>query len=47
MVTNDPAHEADCRRLQSALNEFQAIKSEFSRELKGGKQSKTSEEKPD
>ena len=47
MVTNDPAHEADCRRLQSALNEFQAIKSEISPELKGGKKSKTSKGKPD
>jgi arylsulfatase A-like enzyme len=46
-VTTDPAHEADRRRLQSALDEFQAIKSEFSPELKGGKKSKTSEGKPD
>jgi len=46
-VTTDPAHEADRRRLQSALDEFQAIQSEFSPNLKGGKKSGTSNGKPD
>jgi hypothetical protein len=46
-VTTDPAHEADRRSLQSALDEFQAIKSEFSPESKGGKKPRTSEGKPD
>lgn len=46
-VTTDPAHEADRRRLQSALNQFIAIKSEISPKLKGGKKSKTSTGKAD
>lgn len=46
-VTIDPAHEADRLRLQSALDEFQAIKSEISPESIGGKKPQTSEEKPD
>jgi hypothetical protein len=46
-VTTDPAHEADRHRLQSALHEFMAIKSEISPKLKGGTKSKTSKGKPD
>jgi arylsulfatase A len=46
-VSTDPVHETDRRRLQTALDEFQAIKSEISPELKGGKKSKTSKGKPD
>jgi arylsulfatase A len=46
-VTTDPAHETDRRRLQTALDEFQAIKSEILPELKGGKKSKTSKGKPE
>lgn len=45
-VTTDPAHEADRRRLQSALHQFMAIKREFSPKLKGAKKSKTFEGRP-
>jgi arylsulfatase A-like enzyme len=46
-VTTDPAHEADRRRLQAALDQFMAIKSEISPKLKGGTKSKASKGKPD
>ena len=46
-VTTDPAHEADRHRLQTALDQFMAIKSEISPKLKGGTKSKTSKGKPD
>jgi arylsulfatase A len=36
-VTTDPAHEADRLRLQAALDQFRAIKSEITPELKGSK----------
>jgi len=39
--------EADRHRIQAALNEFQAIKSEFSPLPAGGKKSKSSEGKTD
>jgi arylsulfatase A-like enzyme len=39
-VTTDPAHETDLIRLQAALDQFLAIKSEISPELKGGKKTK-------
>lgn len=41
-VTTDPAHEAARLRLQAALDQFMAIKTESSPELKGGKKSKIS-----
>lgn len=44
-VTTNPAHESDRLRLQAALDQFLAIKSEISPELKGGKKAKTSKKK--
>ncbi len=41
-VTTDPAHEADRLRLQAALDEFLAIKSGISPDLKGGEKPKPS-----
>jgi arylsulfatase A-like enzyme len=46
LITTDPAHETDRRRLQAALDQFLAIKSEISPELKGGKRAKPSKKKP-
>jgi arylsulfatase A len=44
-VTTDPAHEADRHRLQTALDQFLAIKSEISSEHKGGKKPKPTKKK--
>jgi arylsulfatase A len=46
-VTTDPAHESDRRRLQTALDQFMAIKSEIAPQRKDGTKSKTTKEKPD
>lgn len=46
-VTTDGAHDADRRRLQTALDQFMTIKNGIPPETKGGKKSKTSEGKPD
>jgi arylsulfatase A len=44
-VTTDPTHETDRRRLQNALDQFMAIKSEIAPKRKGGTKSKSSREK--
>jgi hypothetical protein len=42
---DDPAHDADRRRLQAALDQFMAIEREISPELERGKNSKSSKKR--
>jgi len=44
-VTTKPAHEADRRRLQTALDWFRAIQCEIPAKLKGKEENKTKKEK--